>query len=137
MPRRREDGLGWGMHSRPHMPRKRPRPTSLPVPDGEAASEEAPAEPGRLRGMAWRLFPFRGRFLSPETRYVYERLPQAPTPFTSAEVAGLCAEASVELETEGPCNPAEVMDLLVSRSLVVWTDGGFVKRRRPSPRPKA
>ena len=87
--------------------------------------------------MAWRLFPFRGRFLSPETRYVYERLPEAPTPFSSSDVAVLCVEADETLELKGPCNPAEVMDLLVSRSLVVWTDGGFVKRRRTKPQPRA
>ncbi|PAP76078.1 hypothetical protein [Rubrivirga marina] len=119
------------------MSRKRRRPTGPSVPNDAAALDGSPAEPGRVRGMAWRLFPFRGRFLSPETRYVYERLPEAPTPFTSAEVAGLCAEASGELELEGPCNPAEVMDLLVSRTLVVWAEGGFVKRRRTKPRPKA
>ena len=121
------------MHSRSHMPRKR-RSIHPPLPDDASAGRAAP---GRLRGMAWRLFPFRGRFLSPETRYVYERLPEAPTPFTSAEVAALCTEATGAIEAEGPCNPAEVMDLLVSRSLVVWTDSGFVKRRRPKPRPKA
>ena len=124
------------MHSHSHMPRKR-RSIHPPLPDDALPGEARPEASGRLRGMAWRLFPFRGRFLSPETRYVYERLPEAPTPFTSADVAALCLEATAELETEGPCNPAEVMDLLVSRSLVVWTDGGFVKRRRPKPRPKA
>jgi hypothetical protein len=119
-----------------HMPRKR-RSIHPPLSDDALPKEVQPDEPRRLRGMAWRLFPFRGRFLSPETRYVFERLPEAPTPFTSAEVAALCLAATGELDTDGPCNPAEVVDLLVSRSLVVWTDGGFVKRRRPRSRPLA
>ena len=118
------------------MPRKRRRPEDLPSDEAEDADAE-PTQPGRVRGAAWRLFPFRGRFLSPETRYIYERLPEAPVAFTSADVALLCVEADDALELDGPCNPAEVMDLLVSRSLVVWTDGGFVKRKRPGPRPRA
>ena len=118
------------------MPRKRRRPEDLP-PDEAADGGEEAAPTGRIRDAAWRLFPFRGRFLSPETRYVYERLPEAPTPFSSSDVALLCVEADETLELKGPCNPAEVMDLLVSRSLVVWTDGGFVKRRRTKPQPRA
>ena len=83
------------------------------------------------------MFPFRGRFLSPEMRYVYERLPAAPEPFTAADVALLCVEADKSLDLDAPCNPAEVIDLLASRSLVTWTAEGFVKRERPRPRPRA
>ena len=118
------------------LPRRR-RPDDARPPD-ESPDEGAPAPPraGRLRGAAWRMFPFRGRFLSPETRYVYERLPTAPATFSSADVAVLCVEADRALEGDAPCNPAEIVDLLVSRALVVWTDGGFVKRSRPE-RPRA
>ena len=83
------------------------------------------------------MFPFRGRFLSPEMRYVYERLPAQPQAFTAADVALLCVEADRSLELDAPCNPAEVIDLLASRALVAWTAGGFVKRSRPGPRPRA
>ena len=119
-------------------PRDR-RPDDEAPDDGlpeEALPDEPPERPGRLRGAAWRLFPFRGRFLSPPTRYVYERLPPAPATFSSADLAVLCVEADRQLQDGTVCNPAEVIDLLVSRSLVVWTDGGFVKRSRPD-RPRA
>ena len=99
--------------------------------DFDPTPEEGGKRAGRLRRAAWRMFPFRGRFLSPATRYVYERLPEGPATFSASDVAVLCVEADRQLETESPSNPAEVIDLLVSRSLVVWTDAGFVKRARP------
>ena len=118
--------------------RRPPKPPSdPPSPEDALPDDGAPPEPGRLRGAAWRLFPFRGRFLSPATRYVYERLPPAPATFSASDVAMLCVEADQALEGEASCNPAEVIDLLTSRSLVVWTDGGFVKRARPDARPRA
>lgn len=84
------------------------------------------------------MVPLRGRFLSPSTRYVYERLPEAPATFTAADVAVLCVEADQALPDDAPCNPAEVIDLLSARSLVHWAEGGFVKRTRGTPRtPKA
>ncbi len=83
------------------------------------------------------MVPFRGRFLSPSTKYVYERLPAAPASFTAADVALLCVESDQMVGADGPCNPAEVIDLLTSRSLVTWPDEGFVKRDRPRPRPRA
>ena len=79
----------------------------------------------------------RGRFLPPEMRYVFERLPAPPGTFTAADVAVLCVAADAELALDVPCNPAEVIDLLTSRSLVSWTDVGFVKHGRPRPRPRA
>ncbi len=115
-----------------------PPPSDTPLPDDDPedwAEEASPAK--RLRGAAWRMFPFRGRFLSPDTRYVYERLPAAPATFSSVDVAVLCVEADRALGLEPSCNPAEVIDLLTSRSLVVWTDHGFVKRSRPPQRPRA
>ena len=49
MPRGRGSALGWGMHSRPHMPRKR-RSIHPPLPDDASSEEERPEAPGRLRG---------------------------------------------------------------------------------------
>lgn len=83
------------------------------------------------------MVPFRGRFLSPSVKYVYERLPKPPAVFTAADVAVLCVEADRALGPDDPCNPAEIIDLLTSRSLVSWTDEGFVRRDRPRPRPRA
>lgn len=108
----------------------------------EALSLEEPPpgsqkSPGRFRNAAWRLFPLRGRFLSPDTRYVYERLPKAPATFTASDVAVLCVEADRTLGLDLACNPAEVIDLLTSRSLVVWTSEGFVRRSRPERPPRA
>lgn len=85
------------------------------------------------------MFPFRGRYLSASTRYVYERLPDAPASFSASDIALLCVEADQTLDdVDVPCNPAEIIDLLTSRSLVIWTDTGFVKQtRRPLRRPRA
>lgn len=106
-------------------------PPTEPTPDGGSV----PSGRSPLSRGAWRLFPYRGRFLSASTRYVYERLPEAPASFTAADVALLCVEAEQTLDLDSPCNPAEVIDLLTSRALVAWTDAGFVKRaRRPRPR---
>ncbi len=123
------------------MARRRKRPLSPePSPEetpGTDRSEPSPAKENRRRrlaGAAWRMFPFRGRYLSASTRYVFERLPDAPESFSAADVALLCVEADQALDQDAPCNPAETIDLLTSRGLVTWTDDGFVKKARRLPR---
>ena len=114
-----------------------------PVPD--ALPDEPPLDDvptpsrrrRRKRSASWRMFPYRGRFLSPETRYVYERLPGPPATFSAPDIAVLCVEADRALELDVPCNPAEVIDLLTSRGLVQWTDEGFVRHERPQAPPRA
>ena len=87
---------------------------------------------------AWRLFPFRGRFISPSVGFVFERLPAPPDTFSAADVAMLCVEADRVLSADSPCDPAETIDLLTSRGLVKWTDRGFVKTGKRAPkRPRA
>ena len=119
--------------------RKRPLPPE-PPPEGTPAEvgrpEPSPAKSRRRRlaGVAWRMFPFRGRYLSATTRYVFERLPDAPQAFRAADIALLCVEADQALDPDSPCNPAETIDLLTSRGLVTWTDDGFVKKAGRLPR---
>ena len=87
---------------------------------------------------AWRLFPFRGRFITPTVGFVFERLPEPPATFSAADVALLCVEADRVVPGETPCDPAETIDLLTSRGLVRWTDDGFVKTgKRKAKRPRA
>ncbi len=119
--------------------RRRPRPSSTATPpDPSLPSPTPPGVRKRVAGAAWRMFPFRGRYLSASTRYVFERLPEGPVSFSASDVAVLCVEADQALDVDVPCNPAEIIDLLTSRGLVSWTDAGFVKKgRRPPRRPRA
>ena len=98
-----------------------------PVPLPPTAAPEAPA---KRPGLAWRLVPLRGRFLAPFTRLVLAALPNPPETFTSADVVRACKEAERVIGKEPPCNPAEVIDLLVSRGIVHWTPDGFQKRKQ-------
>lgn len=77
--------------------------------------------------------PFRVRLLWVSTRCAYERPAPVPSTVTAADVARLCVEADRVLAEDGPCSPAEMIDLLPSRALVTCTDAGFVKRERGRP----
>ena len=87
---------------------------------------------------AWRMFPFRGRFMTASVAFVIERLPDPPETWSAADVAMLCLEADRTLDLETPCDPAETVDLLTSRGLAAWTGDGFVKTGAPrAKRPRA
>ncbi|OZC04142.1 hypothetical protein [Rubricoccus marinus] len=100
------------------------------------ASDEAVVRSGAGGGLAWRLVPLRGRFLAPFTKLILAALPDHPASFSAVDVAVACQEAEAAVGGDPPCNPAEIMDLLVSRGLVEWSADGFRKRQRRM-RPRA
>ena len=120
-----------------------PRPPT-PMPSDDSAKRRAARRAARRQRLAslgagaWRLFPFRGRYLSASVVFVHERLPEAPGTWSAADVAMLCVEADRTLALDTPCDPAEIVDLLTSRGLARWTGDGFVKTGEPlQTRPRA